>query len=68
MAYIAEATLETAIENVSLTLLENKTLPGGESAWQSWQEVIAYLHAKVTADAAYVALSSTNIATEFGGV
>lgn len=68
MAYPLEATLETAIENVSLALLENRTLPGAESAWQSWQEVIAYLHKKVTPDAAYVALSSTNIATDFNGV
>lgn len=68
MAYPLEADLETAIENVSLAILENRTLRNAESAWQTWQEVISHLDGEVSADASYGALTGTSRDTEFGGV
>ena len=68
MAYPVEADLETAIEDVSLALLENRTLRNAEAAWQAWQEVLSHLDGEVTVDATYTALTSASRDTEFGGV
>ncbi|XOV85067.1 MAG: hypothetical protein ACFHXK_08060 [bacterium] len=66
MAYPVEADLETAIAAVEAALLENRTIPNAESAWNSWQEVVAHLIVKVSPDASYGALARTT--AEFGDV
>jgi hypothetical protein len=65
---VVEATLETAIENVSLAILENRTLRNAEAAWDAWQQVLAHLDGEVSRDAVYGTLVTANRNADFGDV